>query len=85
MQMARAMTIGTPPSTCFCLSPPELERNSQITYYLSGSNKYTNYRRNQLSDTAVSYILKIVLVLFKSMFTETDLTIEPNYLTPICN
>lgn len=52
-----------------------------LVYYLGGSDKYTN-RTSQLPGTAVSYIL---FVLFNSMFTETDLTIEPNYLTPICN
>lgn len=52
-----------------------------LVYYLGGSDKYTK-RTSQLPDTAVSYIL---FVLFNSMFTETDLTIEPNYLTPISN
>lgn len=71
----------TPIHMLLPLTSRTIEGLPNLVYYLDGSDKYTN-RISQLPDTAVSYIL---FVLFNSMFTETDLTIEPNYLTPICN
>lgn len=59
------------------------EEPPNLIYYLNGSDECPKKRENLFSTTSASYTLRIGFVLFNSMFT--DLIVEPNGLTPLCN